>query len=138
MACPKLPRPCELTPTPAAPGADPSAALAFLSGHIYVASNFAQDGALFEALSAPLNGTEATGDGTDRGYWLQIGGRSLGRDEDTRDAEQGVLHPQRRRLVGAVAGGHRRFAKAWQVAVAVKSVPSPYERRENSRRGFLK
>ncbi|HEY1855721.1 autotransporter outer membrane beta-barrel domain-containing protein [Acidocella sp.] len=60
----------ELTPTPASQSADPSAALAFASGRIYVASNFAQDGALFDALSAPLNGTEAAGDGTDQGYWL--------------------------------------------------------------------
>ena len=62
----------ELTPTPT--NNDLPDALAFSSGRIYAASNFAQDGAIFNVLSAALgssNGTAAGGgDATDRGYWL--------------------------------------------------------------------
>jgi hypothetical protein len=60
----------ELTPTPASPNAAPADSLAFSSGRIYAASNFAQNGILFNVLMTPLNGTGTAGTDTDRGYWL--------------------------------------------------------------------
>jgi outer membrane autotransporter protein len=57
----------ELTPTPAGPNANPSTDLAFSTGRIYAASNFAQNGALLDALSAPLGGTGTAGADTDQG-----------------------------------------------------------------------
>jgi hypothetical protein len=58
----------ELTPTPDGP--NPSNDLAFSTGRIYAASNFAQNGALLNALNAPLGGTGTAGTDTDQGYWL--------------------------------------------------------------------
>jgi outer membrane autotransporter protein len=66
----------ELTPTPAGPNANPSTDLAFSTGRIYAASNFAQNGALLDALSAPLGGTGTAGADTDQGYWLHCLGAS--------------------------------------------------------------
>ena len=60
----------ELTPTLAGPNANLADGLAFSTGRIYAASNFAQNGILFNALLAPLNATGTAGIDTDRGYWL--------------------------------------------------------------------
>ena len=64
----------ELTPTPVTTGTGQTTGnltndLAFSSGRIYVASNFAQDSALQNALNAPLGGL-TWDDEVDRGYWL--------------------------------------------------------------------
>jgi fibronectin-binding autotransporter adhesin len=56
--------------TPADPNANLADSLAFSTGRIYAASNFAQNGILFNALLAPLNGTGTAGTDTDQGYWL--------------------------------------------------------------------
>jgi hypothetical protein len=60
----------ELTPTLASPNGNLTDALAFSTGRIYAASNFAQNGALFNVLSTPLGGTGTAGTDTDQGYWL--------------------------------------------------------------------
>ena len=59
-----------LTPT-VAPNAPPGATpVLFSSGRIYEASSYAENGAMWDALGAPLVTGPASGDAVDDGYWL--------------------------------------------------------------------